>query len=223
MLPKLVILFFLLDVSTATAGAWLREKGSGFSSVATSSTLFRDISQTTYVEYGVRDDLTLGAEVAFFTFATGVQSGSGRIFLRRPIGKRDRPSVWSYELGMGADWSVEGVRPNLRAALSWGRGYQLKHLNGWIAVDGSILLDVYGTNHTVKIDSTIGLNFNKRFAGMVQVFHADLVNSDATSIAPSILVRPIKNKPNIRLQIGGETQLGNAANSAFKISFWREF
>ena len=223
MLPKLVILLFLLDVSTANAGAWLREKGSGFSSVTASSTLFRDISQTTYFEYGVRDDLTLGAEVAFFTSAAGVQSGSAKIFLRRPIGKRDRPSVWSYELGMGADWSSDGIRPNLQAALSWGRGYQLKHLNGWIAVDGSILLGVYDANHTAKIDSTIGLNFNERFAGMIQVFHSEMVNINATSIAPSILVRPIKRRPDIRLQIGGETQMGNADNSVLKLSIWREF
>ncbi len=133
MLPRLAILFFLLDVSTATAGAWLREKGTGFSSVTTKGTLSRDFSETTYWEYGVRDDLTLGVEAAFFTFASGAQSGSGMVFLRRPIGKKDRPSVWAYELGIGADWSDASVRANVRAALSWGHGYQLKTIE---RVDG---------------------------------------------------------------------------------------
>lgn len=223
MLPRLAILFFLLDVSTATAGAWLREKGTGFSSITTSGTLSRDFSETTYWEYGVRDDLTLGVEAAFFTFASGAQSGSGMVFLRRPIGKRDRPSVWAYELSMGADWSGVAVRPNIRGALSWGRGYQLRQLNGWMAVDGSIKLDVYDASHTIKIDSTVGLNFNDRFSGMIQVFHANTANSTATSIAPSFVVKPIKSKPNIRLQIGGGTELGDVINTGFKISFWREF
>lgn len=223
MLRILAIVLLVLATSPATAGAWMREKGSGYSSITISTTLSRDFSESTYLEFGVRDDLTLGAEVAFYAFSNGVQSGSATVFLRRPIGKAGRPNVWAYELGFGAGWSGDIVRPYIRGGLSWGRGYQLKRLNGWMAVDASLFIDTYYGEHLLKIDSTIGLNFNNRLAGMIQIFHAATSDISATSIAPSILFKPIKNRPEFRLQIGTETQIGNTDNSAFKISFWRDF
>jgi hypothetical protein len=223
MLRILAIVLLFLATSPATAGAWMREKGSGYSSITISTTLSRDFSESTYLEFGVRDDLTLGAEVAFYAFSNGVQSGSATVFLRRPIGGDDRPSVYAYELGFGAGWSGDIVRPYIRGGLSWGRGYQLKRLNGWGAVDASLFIDTYYGEHLVKIDSTIGLNFNDRFAGMIQIFHAATSDISATSIAPSILFKPIKNRPEFRLQIGTETQIGDPDNTAFKISFWRDF
>ncbi len=223
MLRILAIVLLILNISPATAGAWMRDKGSGYSSTTLSTTLAQDFSESTYLEFGVRDDLTLGAEVAFYTFSTGIQSGTAMVFLRRPIGGRDQPNIWAYELGFGAGWSADIVRPYVRGGLSWGRGYQLRQLNGWMTVDASLFIDTYYAEHIGKVDSTLGLNFTDRFSGMVQVFHAATPNISATSIAPSILFKPLKRRPNIRLQIGAETQIGNAENSALKISFWRDF
>ncbi|SFS96948.1 hypothetical protein SAMN04488040_2530 [Sulfitobacter marinus] len=232
MLCILAIVLVFLSTSPANAGAWMREKGSGYSSTTLSATLLQDFSESTYLEYGVSDRLTLGAESNFYAFANGVQSGTAMIFLRRPIGRRDRPSVWAYELGIGAAWSGDIVRPNFRAGISWGRGYQLGRLSGWMTVDASLFIDTYYyyedhaykiyAEQIVKIDSTIGLNFNDRIAGMVQVFHAAAPDTRATSIAPSLVFKPLKNRPENRLQLGVETQLGNSDNSAFKISFWRD-
>jgi hypothetical protein len=209
--------------SPAFAGAWLREKGAGFSSVSASTAMAQNITQTTYLEYGVRDDLTLGAEVGFTTNVDGTQTGTAAIFLRRPIGAAGGPHTWSYELGMGASWGNYTVNPFLKTGLSWGRGYKIRDLNGWIAVDASVLFDVYDADHSAKIDSTIGLNFTDRFAGMIQIFHTGNAGGPTTSVAPSFVVKPLRNKPAIRLQIGGEAQIGHPQSASLKLSLWRDF
>ena len=99
-----ILLILLTAPVTAYSGAWLREKGKGFSSNTVSVTQNYDISESTFLEYGVRDDLTLGAEVSFLASSYGLQSGSATLFLRRPLGRQGRPNVWSAELGIGAAW-----------------------------------------------------------------------------------------------------------------------
>lgn len=219
----LALLISVLLAGPALSGAWLREKGTRFSSVTASAQVAAKVTQTTYFEYGIRDDLTLGAEVAFATFYDGSQSGSATAFLRRPIRAKGLPGVWAYELGLGAEWSGQILRPFVKTGLSWGRGYQINQLNGWVAVDASVRFDVYFADHTTKIDSTVGLNFSDSFAGMLQIFHAANTDNVTTSIAPSIVLKPLKDKPEIRLQIGGEAQLGQAGNPAINLSLWRDF
>ena len=194
-----ILLILLTAPVPAYSGAWLREKGKGFSSNTVSVTQNYDISESTFLEYGVRDDLTLGAEVSFLASAYGLQSGSATLFLRRPLGRQGRPNVWSAELGIGAAWVGDVVTPNVKAGLSWGRGF------------------------TLAEDSPVGINLGERFSGMLQIFHASTSTTTATSIAPSIIVRPIKSRPDIRLQIGAETLITDSSNPALKLSIWREF
>jgi len=226
LLNILLIVAFSVSVSLATpafSGAWLREKGTGFSSVSASAAVARNVTQTIYLEYGVREDLTLGAEVGSTFNANGTQSGSATVFLRRPIRANDGPNVWSYELGIGAGWTGYAISPSSKTGLSWGRGYKINQMNGWMAVDASVLLDVYSADYSAKIDATIGLNFNGHLAGMIQIFHTENASGPATSIAPSFVVKPLTDKPALRLQVGGETQVGRPQNVAFKISLWRDF
>lgn len=217
---------FLLSIflaHSAFAGAWLREKDSGFSSLTASGAMTLDFGQKTYLEYGVRHDLTLGAELGFLMSANSGRSDYATLFLRRPIGDAEGPNLWAYELGIGASWTGETVNPYLRTGLSWGRGYTLGTRSGWVGVDATIQWDVYNANHLLKLDSTVGMNFNDRFSVMVQVFHARVNAGATTSIAPSLVVRPLKKRPHIRLKIGTETQIGNTDATAFKISFWHDF
>ncbi|WP_323803223.1 hypothetical protein [Sulfitobacter litoralis] len=218
------ILFILLTAPVpAYSGAWLREKGKGLSSNTVTVTQNYDISESTFIEYGVRDDLTLGAEVSFLASSYGLQSGSATLFLRRPLGRQGRPNVWSAELGIGAAWVGDVVTPNVKAGLSWGRGFTLAQKNGWITIDSSLSWDVYLHEHLAKVDSTVGIDLGERFSGMLQLFHASTSTTTATSIAPSIIVRPIKSRPDIRLQIGAETLITDSSNPALKLSIWREF
>lgn len=218
-----LILWFVFAAQAASAGAWLRDEGAGFSSVTGGVTAMLDISEETFIEYGVRDDLTLGMELSFIHFTTGMQSGAASIFLRRPIGKGDRPSKWAYELGLGAGWVGPAVQPLARAGLSWGRGFTLHHTNGWAAVDASVTWAVYDNEPLFKLDGTIGVNVTDRVSGMVQVFHVRTLGVSATSIAPSIVFSPLRKRKNLRLRIGAETQVGNSMNFALKLGLWRDF
>jgi len=218
-------LFFILILSfmasSADAGAWLREKGSSFTSVAFTSTWFRDTTNTSYLEYGLRDDLTIGADIGYATSRNGTQSGYGTFFIRRPLGKTDGISKWAYEVGVGAAWVGEEVFPYIKTGLSWGRGIDVRDKSGWMAVDASMTWDVTAGHHLAKVDSTIGVNFTDVTTGMVQLYLAHLDQKTYGSIAPSILIKPRKSK--FRIQIGAESQLGHFDNTAIKIGLWREF
>ena len=219
-----ILLLGLLQLPPpAQGGAWLREKGTGFTSTTVNVTRSYDISESTFMEYGVRDDLTLGAEVGFLASSIGLQSGFGSVFLRRPLGRRDRPNVWSAELGFGAAWVGDAVYPNVKAGLSWGRGYTLGQKHGWVTIDSSLAWDIYLQEHLAKVDGTIGINFGDRFSGMLQIYYASTSAAGATSVAPSIVMRPLKSRPDIRFQIGAETLINDTSNPALKLSLWREF
>lgn len=223
---KRCITAFLISsfiAAPANSGAWLREKGSGFTSVTVNAKAAQDFSQTSFFEYGVRDDLTLGLEIGLNAESTGAQSGFATFFLRRPIGKEHRANVWAYELGMGGGWDGDSFQPYLKTGLSWGKGFNLCQVDGWMAIDASIVWIVYSDDQLAKFDVTAGLNLTERVTGMVQVFHANIGGTGTTSFAPSIIIKPFKDRPNIHFQIGGEMQIGDTSNSALKVALWREF
>ena len=88
----IVFLIWIVWATSADAGAWMREKGTSFTSVSFTSTWFRDTTNTSYLEYGWRDDLTIGADIGYATSRQGTQSGYGTIFIRRPLGKNNGPN-----------------------------------------------------------------------------------------------------------------------------------
>jgi hypothetical protein len=219
-----LLLFFcacLLWPPVANAGAWLREKGTSFTSISFSTTWFRDTANASYLEYGVRDDLTIGADIGYASSNNGTQSGYGVIFVRRPLWQNDGPNQWAYELGVGAAWVDDYVLPVVKTGISWGRGIKVRDKYGWMAVDTSIAWDVADGHHLAKIDTTVGINFTEVTTGMVQLFIANLDRDTYASIAPSIVLKPRKSK--FQYQIGLETQLGNADFTGIKIGLWREF
>lgn len=207
--------------TNADAGAWLREKGTSFTSFSYSVTWFRDTANSSYVEYGLRDDLTIGVDIRTETSGLGSQSGFGTLFIRRPLGPNEGENRWAYEIGLGAGWIDEIIFPYLKTGVSWGRGIQLREKYGWVAVDASMAWDVTASRHLAKIDSTIGLNFTDVTTGMVQLYLSHLDRETYGSIAPSLVIKPGKSK--FRYQIGAETQFGNYENTALKIGVWREF
>ena len=117
----------------------------------------------------------------------------------------------------------DAVYPNVKAGLSWGRGYTLGQKHGWVTIDSSLAWDIYLQEHLAKVDSTIGINFGDRFSGMLQIYYASTSAVSATSVAPSIVMRPLKSRPDIRFQIGAETLINDTSNPALKLSLWREF
>lgn len=216
-----IFLLSSLLAGSANAGAWLREKGSSFTSVSFTSTWYRDTTNTSYLEYGLRDDLTIGADVGYATSRNGTQSGYGTLFMRRSLSQSDATNKWAYELGVGSAWVGEDLLPYLKTGLSWGRGIKLRDTYGWMAVDASMTWDVTSGQHLAKVDTTVGLNFTEVTTGMVQLYLAHLDQQTYGSIAPSIVIKPRKSK--FRFQIGAESQLGHLENTSLKLGLWRDF
>jgi len=217
----LILVLSQCAAMSAQGGAWLREKGAGFSSVSFTTTYFGDNAISSYLEYGVRDDLTLGADIAFYTSRNGQQSGYGTVFMRRPIGPNNGPNRWAYELGVGTAWVGDLMLPHVKTGVSWGRGIEFKDKNGWMAVDTSVVWDINNGLHLTKLDGTAGLNFAEITTGMVQVYFAHLDGELYGTVAPSVLFKP--RKVNFRIQIGAEIPVRNVSDAALKLGIWRKF
>ncbi len=222
MLPRLfVCLICITCAGSAHAGAWLREKGAGFSSFSLSSTYHLDTVSQTYLEYGLTERTTLGADIGFVRPRFGLHGGYATLFLRRPIGPTESNSKWAYDLGVGASWLGDTILPHFRTGLSWGRGIAVAEKSGWVAVDAAVVWDLTNTRHLTKIDTTIGLNFTDTTAGMLQLFAGRLEQETFGTFAPSLILAPKFTK--FRIQVGTESEVGNLRNSVLKLGLWREF
>lgn len=205
----------------AEAGAWLREKGKAFSSTAFTITADQDIANTSYLEFGLRPDLTLGADVRIAHDRFGVQDGFATLFMRRALGDPNRTSKWAYELGIGATWDDTVVQPHAKIGVSWGRGLQWGKRYGWVSIDSSYRWDITTSQGTAKIDSTIGMGFTDVTTGMMQLYLTDFDGTTSASIAPSLILQPRGKK--YRIQLGAETPLDGTGSTALKLGLWREF
>ena len=216
------ILITCLCVSTtALAGPWLREKGSTFSSVSVTATYFRDFGTATYLEYGWRDHMTIGADIGTFTSREGERSGFATVFIRRALGPNTGKNRWAYELGVGSAWVGELILPHIKTGISWGRGYELREKNGWMVVDASVKWDLLQGQHAGKVDATVGLNFSDRTTGMLQLYLAHLDHQFYATLAPSVVIKPRERK--FKIQIGAEVPIDDIQSTALKLGIWREF
>ncbi|UWR22034.1 hypothetical protein [Sulfitobacter sp. S190] len=218
---SIVLILLMCWTLPACAGAWLKEKGSGFASVSLSGNYYLDTANSTYIEYGLYHNLTVGADITLLRSRYGVQSGFATFFMRRPIGPTDGNTRWAYELGLGAGWVEGRVSPLVKTGLSYGRGITLFDKNGWLSVDSSVTWDVSYGYHLSKVETTAGLNFSDQLAGMMQLYVGEFSGSGFVVIAPSIIIKPKKTK--LQFQVGAETEWGNTDNSALKIGLWRSF
>jgi len=217
----LTFCLMLCAANTANAGAWMRAEGTTFTSTAFSANYFRDISSTTYIEHGLRDDVTVGLDVAYFTSRFGTTSGYGTVFIRRPLNWGADTTHWAYELGAGTAWAGELVLPHVKAGLSWGRGFQLGERYGWMTVDASITVDVTYGQPLSKIDATVGMGLTEQVKGMMQVYLSHLEGETFTTLAPSVVYSPKASK--LSIQFGAQSTLGLWDDTALKLGIWREF
>lgn len=218
---KVSLCLTALSPSLAEAGAWLREKGRGFSSTAFTITPDLDIANTSYLEYGLRPKLTLGADVRLAHDRFGVQDGFATLFIRRALNDPNKTSKWAYELGFGATWDDSVIQPHVKLGLSWGRGLQWGERYGWMSVDGSYRWDITTSQGTAKIDTTVGMGFTEVTTGMMQLYLTEFDGTMTASIAPSLVFQPRGKK--FRVQVGAEAPLDDTNNTALKLGLWREF
>lgn len=216
-----IFIMLLCAGPTAQAGPWLREKGSTFSSVSVNATYLGDFGTATYLEYGWRDHMTIGADISTLTSREGTRSGSATLFLRRALGPNTGQNRWAYDLGVGTAWEGDLILPHLKTGVSWGRGYKLREKSGWMTVDAAITWDLSHGEHAGKLDATVGMNFSDRTTGMLQLYLAHLDHKFFATIAPSVVIKPGNRK--FKIQIGTETPTDDPENTALKLGIWREF
>jgi len=218
------LLAFLIAVTLtlpAQAGPWLREKGTTFTAVSVTGTYYLDTGNQTYLEYGLSDKTTFIADIAMINLRNAGSGGAATLSLRRALSKPDAPTKWAYELGIGTGWVGNETLPHLRTALSWGRGVTLREKSGWMTAEASVIWDMTHQLHLTKFDATLGLNFTEVTSGMIQLYTAHIDGASTATLAPSFVFKP--DFTQFQFQIGTESELGNARNSALKIGLWREF
>lgn len=214
----------LAQADPAAAGAWPRDRGTGFLSSATRVsapawsgpgwTGQLNLYSTLYGEYGLGRRLTAG-----FDIGHGI-SGKGKaiFFLRKSLPPRSGGSVYALELGLG---QIAG-QPAVRPGLSWGRGISRRNGgSGWLSLESvaEIRLD---TGHTdFKADFTLGLNHGARFKSILQL-QTGVSQGDPSFIraAPSLVVKAgVKS----HIELGVTAGIVGDDSYGVKLGLWRDF
>ncbi|MDW3223035.1 MAG: hypothetical protein R8G34_09165 [Paracoccaceae bacterium] len=222
MRPSIFAFFVVfMGASVAQAGPWLREKGTGFYAGSGNVTKEKDTSGSVYAEYGLFDNLTIGADIFYGIDRTLQQSGSGIIFARFPLSAPDATHKWAMHFGIGARSQNLIIEPAIEAGLSWGRGIKVGERYGWAVIDSSINIPGSELETRIKLDGTVGLGFTNHLKGMMQIFMTFQGDELFTKAAPSILILP--GKGSYTFQIGAEIPTRGGGDTAFKIGIWREF
>lgn len=212
----------VLWMSLAHAGPWPRDTGSGFYALSGSLSALLESSQSAYLEYGLRDDLTLAGDVTLSRDGYGQMSGAvGTVLLRWPLATASETHLWALEAGLGADWNLMETTPHLQTGLSWGRGIGLRDLSGWATIDAALRWTPRRSETQARIDGTLGLNLTDKSAAMLQVFLREGGADPATKLSASF-IRDLGGT-DMRLQIGIETVPNRSRQRALKLGLWREF
>lgn len=229
MLRAIVLLCCL--ASTCQAGAWPREKGTTFATATIRlgwpQTVVQGLAQglpvdpepssrymTLYLEHGLTEKLTLGADIGHAVSGEGKTIG----FLRYPLGLApDSRHKLSAEIGLGEIDDDTVIRPGL----SYGAGFDIRGVSGWIAVDA--LAELYPTSGNVdaKMDVTFGLNLQEGHRAILQVQSGQRTGDDPFArFAPSYVMPLGKNR---HLEIGGSVSLMGEADVGLLLGLWQSF
>ena len=217
----LALSLVLASAQIAQAGPWLREKGKGFAALSGTITQEKDAAGSGYVEYGLRENITLGADLFYGIDRTLQQSGSGIVFLRFPLSAPDATHKWAWHIGLGARSQNYTITPAIEAGLSWGRGIRLGARYGWVVIDSSLNIPGSALERRIKLDGTIGLGFTDHLKGMAQIFVTHQDGEVFAKAAPSLVVGLGQSPYSV--QIGVESPIAGGGDRQLKLGVWLEF
>lgn len=205
--------------STAHAGAWPREKGTGFISAVTYLSWSQDYLlwesyapsgryDTLYLEYGLTARWTLGLDLGRSV------SGAEKVvaFARRPLARPDSWLQIAAEIGAGQIDGDTVVRPGLSLGYGWD--------GGWLNAD--LLAEHFSDRGEtdVKLDLTYGQSLG-RHKLMMQVQAGQQAGDDAfVRLVPSV-VTPIWRA--VSLEIGATYGVMGDESMGLKLGIWTEF
>ncbi len=210
-----------LAAPTAQAGAWLRERGTGFVSLSFGATQFSETTNALYIEYGLTDKSTVGIDISAFTNSQNVRNGFGNLFLRRNLGRLDGPNRLAYEVGVGGLWGNEMQLPTVKTTVSWGRGFNVADRSGWINLDGAYIYEPTEGTHITKFDGTLGMNFTPVTTGLIEVTVSERSDDTYGAVEPSLLIKP-KNSA-FSFKVGAQIPIEEQDKTALKLGIWHNF
>jgi hypothetical protein len=179
MRASLAGLMLLLAAPQAAAGAWPREQGETFLSFAYTLTTgartllaaMQDIRSygSIYAEHGLTPRLTVGLD-AGYGLGEDATVGAALAFARLPVWTLDGGHRVAAELGLGLlDDDTDGRQVRIRPGLAWGRGFESRRGGGWLGLDAWAELRLPSGDVALKADATAGLKPNDDWMLIMQV------------------------------------------------------
>lgn len=215
------VLLHVVLASSAQAGAWLRDKGTGFASTSGTLRQYQGLmTQETgvFIEYGLAKRLTVGLDYNQGSTA----AGHALFFARVPLGKPRERYRFSAELGLGMHFVGNFQGQMYKVTLSYGRSLSTRFGSGWLALDLASEHRQGLPGPTIKLDSTLGLTGERRVQPMLQIETSrPAVGGTNWAVIPSIRIR---GKKKLTWVIGAEQKsAGGNKSIGLKLSLWRAF
>lgn len=216
----LIILALALALSmpntrAAEAGAWTREKGEVFLSFSVDIDAEDDAEPFfgVYGEYGLGRGRTLGLDL----HDDGAGDGKAFVFLRWPLGPRERGLKLAYELGIGVNKSEAALRPGF----SIGHGLDFGRTTGWINLDTRALLYEDYDDALLEGELTFGWKPSRKLKLMLQLQGGAPQSGDAyAKIAPKVAIRQGRSR---HLTLGVTAGIVEVDGLEINLGFWQEF
>ncbi|MBE1283572.1 MAG: hypothetical protein GJ676_09710 [Rhodobacteraceae bacterium] len=219
-----VVLWFLVMIlvtsEPVSAGAWLREKGTGFLSVSTTARQAHDTvgyETSIYSEYGLTQNMTIGVDLNqnqhFF--------GHTLVFARFPLARTPGKNRFALELGLGGSSDSTGWSAMQKVTLSFGRGFDSRFGPGWMSLDLATELRDTAPKQIMKFDATVGLSGARRLQPMLQIETSKIDGKPLFwSVTPSLRYR---DKGDRTWLFGIEHKEADKRFLGAKIGLWKAF
>lgn len=221
-MKRAIILAMCCGVGQAAdAGAWLREKQTGFASLSFGVTETEDATGTFFLEYGLSEKTTIGVDISAFRANSSAVNGFGNLFVRRSIGPTDRTSKWAYEVGIGGYFDEDKTLPAVKTTVSWGRGFQMRDRPGWVNIDATYILEPELKSDETKLDATAGYAFGGITTGILEVTYSNRNNNSFGAVEPSLLFSP--KQTAFQIKLGAQFPIDEDDSKSLKLGIWRSF
>ena len=214
----LICCLLLISASPVTAGAWLREKGTHFSSITLRWLEDRGDGSDGYEFafyhiWGLRDDLTLGIDIG--ASASGLDKAMA--FAQVPIVLKTGWVRLSAIVGIGTVSRSFAVRPSLAI----GTSYEIAGMHGWFEVVPALEYDSDRQRVDAKLDVTLGLNTSENSKVYGQFFSSTSAEGKIHTRFEGSYVRRIKGRT--LLDVGFSKGLVTQHDIRLKLGVWTEF
>lgn len=209
-----------LGAQPVQAGAWPREKGTGFATIATHLSWPQDLTtlddpapdaqyRMLYFEYGLTERLTLGLDLGRSVSGDGKAVG----FVQLPLRRADGGMQATAQIGLGQISGAPVVRPGL--SLGWGME------RGWVSMDSVAEIQIESGQTDIKLDVTWGRTLPRDRKLMVQLqTGAPARDPSFGRIAPSVVL-PLRK--TFQAELGATYGLWGDDSMGVRLGLWTDF